>query len=79
MTVTITDPDYFSEVEWMEIISNLLNFRSEFCPNFAPNCPPISFFLSCFVSWEPETTQNSPKIPAISQWTNSKKKGRGRV
>ena len=37
-------------------------------PNFAPNFPPEIFedFLS-FVSWETETTKNSPKIPVIFQ------------
>ena len=46
-------------------------FFEFFVPNFAPNLlrilPQCFEDLSCFVSWETETTENSPEIPGMFQ------------
>ena len=55
-----------------------LEFFGIIVPNFAPNFPRFFWDFSCFISWETETTKNSPEVPAIFEcqipsqiWKNS--------
>ena len=53
----------------------LSNFRPGFSPEFPSEFSPI---FSCFVSWETETTKNSPKISAIFQCKIPARQARGK-